>query len=81
MKPLKVDSPSMFEFQIVPNKGTLKSPAEEHLQRELSLMQSAWYNLSSRLESDAVTIQRRSEAPKSFLNRQRQLVNNPAFVK
>ncbi|KAI9845643.1 MAG: hypothetical protein M1837_004617 [Sclerophora amabilis] len=46
-----------------------------NLQRETSLMATAWYNLSSRLQMPNVVVQRRSEAPKSWMNKQRQLLN------
>ncbi len=42
-------------------------------------MTSAWYDITSRMQSDAVIVQRRGDAPKSFLNRQRRLLNNPVM--
>lgn len=45
------------------------------LQRENALIASAWYDLTSRLQSNHVVLQRRNEAPKSWLNKQRHLVN------
>lgn len=57
-----------------------QTPLQENLQRELSLMTSAWYDMTSRMQSDAIVVQRRSEAPKSFLNKQRRLVNNPVSI-
>jgi len=74
-------APKHTDPQLEKLTQTHQSPAEEHLQRELSLMSSAWYSLTSRLQSDAVAVQRRSEAPKSFLNRERKLINNPALMK
>ncbi|KAI1269404.1 hypothetical protein F5Y18DRAFT_369810 [Xylariaceae sp. FL1019] len=47
----------------------------KNLQRENALITTAWYDLTSRLQSNHVVLQRRSDAPKSWLNRQRQLVN------
>ncbi|KAI1323459.1 hypothetical protein F5Y16DRAFT_383577 [Xylariaceae sp. FL0255] len=47
----------------------------KNLQRENAMIATAWYDLSSRLQSNHVVLQRRSEAPKSWLNKQRQLVN------
>lgn len=38
-------------------------------------MSSAWYDLTSRLQSNHVVLQRRNDVPKSWLNKQRQLVN------
>lgn len=54
-----------------------QTPLQENIQRELSLMTSAWYDMTSRIQSDAVIVQRRSEAPRSFLNRQRRLLGSP----
>jgi protein HOOK3 len=39
------------------------------------MITSAWYDLSSRLQSNHVVLQRRHDAPKSWLNKQRQMVN------
>ncbi|SPO05316.1 related to hook3 protein [Cephalotrichum gorgonifer] len=47
----------------------------KNLQRENALIASAWYDLTSRLQSNHVVLQRRVEAPKSWLNKQRHLVN------
>ncbi|CAI4219695.1 unnamed protein product [Parascedosporium putredinis] len=47
----------------------------KNLQRENALITSAWYDLSSRLQSNHVVLQRRNDAPRSWLNKQRQLVN------
>ncbi|KAI9669901.1 MAG: hypothetical protein M1831_006936 [Alyxoria varia] len=55
------------------------TPVQENIQRELSLMTSAWYDITSRMQSDAVIVQRRSDAPRSFLNRQRKLLSNPVL--
>lgn len=46
-----------------------------NLERENALIASAWYDLTSRLQSNHVVLQRRNEAPKSWLNKQRHLVN------
>lgn len=64
-------------------KGTRLTPiaqaASDHmiknLQRENALIATAWYDLTSRLQSNHVVLQRRHDAPKSWLNKQRQLVN------
>ena len=45
-----------------------------NLRRENKLITSAWYDLTCRLQSNTVVLQRRSEAPKSWLGRQRAVV-------
>ncbi|KAI1820538.1 hypothetical protein F4861DRAFT_533593 [Xylaria intraflava] len=55
-----------------------KAQAEKvikNLQRETTLVATAWYDLTSRLQSNHYVVQRRNEAPKSWLNKQRQLVH------
>ncbi|KAI3558220.1 hypothetical protein CABS02_01367 [Colletotrichum abscissum] len=47
----------------------------KNLQRENALIATAWYDLTSRIQSNHVVLQRRSEAPKSWLGKQRQMVN------
>jgi protein HOOK3 len=47
----------------------------KNLERENALMATAWYDLMGRLQSNHVVVQRRPEAPKSWLNKQRQMVN------
>jgi protein HOOK3 len=47
----------------------------KNLTRENSLIVTAWYDLTSRLQSNHVVLQRRQDAPKSWLNKQRQMVN------
>ncbi|KAI9048119.1 hypothetical protein LZ554_007914 [Drepanopeziza brunnea f. sp. 'monogermtubi'] len=47
----------------------------KNLTRENTLIATAWYDLTSRLQSNHVVLQRRQEAPKSWLNKQRQMVN------
>ncbi|GAP88953.1 putative microtubule binding protein [Rosellinia necatrix] len=49
----------------------------KNLQRENAMIATAWYDLSSRLQSNHFVLQRRNDAAKSWLNRQRQLVNLP----
>ncbi|KAH8803234.1 hypothetical protein F5884DRAFT_637824, partial [Xylogone sp. PMI_703] len=46
------------------------------LKRELSLMTSAWYDVMSRLQSNAMVLQRRPDAPKGWLNKQRQMITS-----
>ncbi|KAK0741764.1 hypothetical protein B0T21DRAFT_408626 [Apiosordaria backusii] len=45
------------------------------LQRENGMIATAWYDLSSRLQSNHVVLARRQDAPKSWINKQRQMVN------
>jgi protein HOOK3 len=52
------------------NEALIKS-----LMRENNLIATAWYDLTSRLQSNSVVLQRRQDAPRSWLNKQRQLVN------
>jgi protein HOOK3 len=47
----------------------------KNLLRENALMSTAWYDLTSRLQSSHVVLQRRQDAPRSWLNKQRQMVN------
>ncbi|KAM3469372.1 hypothetical protein MY8738_010116 [Beauveria namnaoensis] len=47
----------------------------KNLQRENALIATAWYDLTSRLQSNHVVLQRRHDAPKSWLNKQRQMVH------
>ncbi|KAK7398117.1 hypothetical protein QQX98_012523 [Neonectria punicea] len=46
-----------------------------NLERENALIATAWYDLTSRLQSNHVVLQRRQDAPRSWLNKQRQMVN------
>lgn len=39
------------------------------------MMTTAWYDLTSRLQSNHVVLQRRQDAPRSWLMKQRQQVN------
>ena len=43
----------------------------QNLERELKLMASAYHDLAGRLQMNNVVLQRRAEAPKSWLGRQR----------
>ncbi|OHE96180.1 hypothetical protein CORC01_08557 [Colletotrichum orchidophilum] len=47
----------------------------KNLQRENALIATAWYDLTSRIQSNHVVLQRRNEMPKSWLGKQRQMVN------
>ncbi|KAI0518278.1 hypothetical protein F5B22DRAFT_600642 [Xylaria bambusicola] len=58
--------------------STQKAQTDEmvkNLQRENTMIATAWYDLSSRLQSNHFVLQRRNENPKSWLNKQRVLVN------
>ncbi|KAG8160325.1 hypothetical protein KVR01_009861 [Diaporthe batatas] len=46
----------------------------KNLQRENAMISTAWYDLTSRLQSNHVVLQRKDQ-PKSWLNKQRQMVN------
>lgn len=46
----------------------------EHLRRENKLIMSAWYDMTTRLQSNTVILQRKSEAPRSWLGKQRTAV-------
>ncbi|KAI1341813.1 hypothetical protein F5Y15DRAFT_413737 [Xylariaceae sp. FL0016] len=47
----------------------------KNLQRENAMIATAWYDLSSRLQSNHVVLQRRNDVPRSWLNKQRHMVN------
>ncbi len=46
-----------------------------NLKREYNMMTMAWYDLSSRVQSNTVILQRRSETSKSWINKQRHAIN------
>ncbi|TVY20438.1 Protein Hook-like [Lachnellula arida] len=68
---LKIAEESSPDAQKAANETMIKN-----LTRENALIASAWYDLSSRLQSNHVVLQRRQDAPKSWLNKQRQMVNS-----
>ncbi|KAK2033426.1 hypothetical protein LX32DRAFT_88485 [Colletotrichum zoysiae] len=47
----------------------------KNLQRENALIATAWYDLTSRIQSNHVVLQRRNEVPRSWVGKQRQMVN------
>ncbi|EPS38951.1 hypothetical protein H072_7283 [Dactylellina haptotyla CBS 200.50] len=49
---------------------------KEILMKEVDLMTSAWYDITSRLQSNTVTLGRRKDAPVSWLGKQRHAVAN-----
>lgn len=66
-------------FETAPNAHEAASLAatNEALRRENALIVSAWYDLTSRLQSSQVTVSRHrtnAEAPRSFIGRQRRAV-------
>lgn len=62
------------------NAGQVPSQEFAALQRENKLMASAWFDLSSRLQSNTTMLGRRKESPKSFLGKQRALVTPTIIV-
>lgn len=68
----------MFCFGYTDNLTPLLQAAHEqiikNLQRENAMIATAWYDLTSRLQSNHVVLQRKDQ-PKSWLNKQRQMVN------
>jgi protein HOOK3 len=46
-----------------------------NLKRENSLMVTAWYDLTARLQSNNVVLQRKADLGRSWINKQRQAVN------
>jgi protein HOOK3 len=58
----------------LPSKTALEQEFN-NLKRENSLVVTAWYDLTSRLQMDNVGLQRRQDAPRSWMNKQRQAVN------
>ena len=62
-------------LRMIKQKQAATEQTIRNLERENALIASAWYDLTSRLQSNHVVLQRRNEAPKSWLNKQRHLVN------
>ncbi|MCJ1449084.1 MAG: hypothetical protein MMC23_009603 [Stictis urceolatum] len=65
-------------------KASAQSALQQELQnikRENKLMSTAYFDLSSRLQVNNVSLQRRTGAPRSFLNKQRALVNQATAVR
>ncbi|KAF9701440.1 hypothetical protein EKO04_000281 [Ascochyta lentis] len=62
-------------------KGSVELQQEvENLRRENKLITSAWYDMTMRLQSNTVVLQRRSEAPKSWLGKQRLAVGGSSSL-
>ena len=49
----------------------------QNLERELKLMSSAYHDLAGRLQLNNVVFQRKAEAPKNWLGRQRKRLEAP----
>lgn len=52
----------------------------DNLKRENKLIATMFHDLAGRLQMDNVALQRRGEAPKSWINRQRKLVDHPMIA-
>ena len=52
----------------------------DNLRRENKLITSAWYDMTMRLQSNTVVLQRRSEQPKSWLGKQRLAVGGSSSL-
>jgi hypothetical protein len=52
----------------------------ENLRRENALVKSMWYDMNQRLLSNTVILQRRSEAPKGWLGKQRAAVGGSSVL-
>lgn len=62
-------------------KGSAELQQEvENLRRENHLITSAWYDMTTRLQSNTVILQRRSEAPKGWLGKQRVAVGGASVA-
>ena len=53
----------------------------DNLKSETKLIATAFYDLQNRLQMNNVSLQRRTEQPKSFLNKQRLLVSQATAVR
>ncbi|CAN9349587.1 unnamed protein product [Alternaria sp. RS040] len=62
-------------------KGSVELQQEvENLRRENALVKSMWYDMNQRLLSNTVILQRRSEAPKGWLGKQRAVVGGGSVL-
>lgn len=52
----------------------------DNLKRENKLVASMYHELAGRLQMDNVVLQRRGEVPKSWINKQRKLVDHPMMA-
>ncbi|KAI9788791.1 MAG: hypothetical protein M1816_006572 [Peltula sp. TS41687] len=70
------ESPSRGNFSTARRDDEEEEPVITNLRRENRLMASAWYDLNSRLQLNNVDLQRRREEPRSWIKKQRQIVND-----
>ncbi|RIA88777.1 hook-related protein family [Glomus cerebriforme] len=56
----------------------LHKEAKEQLQKEISLVTSAWFNIGTRIQGDHVFLQR--QGPQSFLNQQRLILDTQVDI-
>ncbi|KAI4640890.1 uncharacterized protein J4E78_010532 [Alternaria triticimaculans] len=62
------------------NKQVELQQEVENLRRENALVKSMWYDMNQRLLSNTVILQRRSEAPKGWLGKQRAAVGGSSVL-
>ena len=65
----------LMRTPLIKDVKTTNEAMVKNLTRENALIATAWYDLTSRLQSNHVVLQRRQDAPKSWLNKQRQMVS------
>ena len=76
-----VRPPSLAQSSASANAQQVELQAEvESLRRENKLIMSAWYDMTTRLQSNTVILQRKSEAPKSWLGKQRVVVGGTSTL-
>lgn len=64
------------------NVSKLASQQElENLKRENKLMASAFHDMAGRLQMNTVNLQRRNEPPRSWMNKMRRQLEQPAMVR
>ncbi|CAG5154179.1 uncharacterized protein ALTATR162_LOCUS3499 [Alternaria atra] len=70
-----------FQKQIANKQTQVELQQEvENLRRENALVKSMWYDMNQRLLSNTVILQRRSEAPKGWLGKQRAVVGGGSVL-
>ncbi|TKA66777.1 hypothetical protein B0A49_03378 [Cryomyces minteri] len=62
------------------NENTSHQRALQNLRKENDLMTTAWYTLTTRLQSNSISLQRRPETPRTLIGRQRMAVGAAAVV-
>ena len=76
--PLSFNNKRYHKYRRVELMTVVKAANEaliKNLTRENSMIATAWYDLSSRLQSNHLVLQRRQDMPKSWLSKQRLMVN------